>query len=132
MNKINIISPDDKLYNDAYSILMVCPSGRILLELQKWLLTIENTSINVYVFNESSSSNLQWLLDVFHMSNIVIVDVDNITSANVKEILSYMIAKPKTYWLTLLQNSVYNYISNNKVYDLSFLSNTGVLDVKKQ
>ena len=36
-----------------------------------------------------------------------------------------MIAKNKTYWLTNSQDSVYNSLSNNKVYNLDFLSNIG-------
>jgi DNA-dependent RNA polymerase auxiliary subunit epsilon len=36
-----------------------------------------------------------------------------------------MISKNKTYWLTNSQDSVYNSLSNNKVYNLEFLSNIG-------
>jgi hypothetical protein len=42
-----------------------------------------------------------------------------------RDLLSYMIAKNKTYWLTNSQDSVYNSLSSNRVYNLDFLSNIG-------
>jgi hypothetical protein len=36
-----------------------------------------------------------------------------------------MIAKNKTYWLTNSQDSVYNSLSSNKIYNLDFLSKIG-------
>jgi hypothetical protein len=134
MNKINIISPLDKLYSDTYSILIMYPSATIQDQLQKFLLGLDHISINVYVYNEQkfSDETFKWLLDVFNLADLTIVDVDNVAVfSNVSHILSYMIAKPKTYWLTNHQQLVYNYISNNRIYDLSFLSNIGVLDGKK-
>jgi len=64
------------------------------------------------------------LLNVFKMCDLALIDVDN-TSPWARDLLSYMIAKPKTYWLTNSQDSVYNSLSNNRVYNLNFLSNIG-------
>jgi len=135
MNKINIISFPDKLYNDSLSVLVLYPSLSVQSDLQAWLLKLESTSVNVYVYSEENyiEENFKWLLDVFKFSDLVIIDVDYISKhSNVEKILSYMISKPKTYWLTNHQHLVYSLISNNRVYDLSFLSTTGVIDDKKQ
>jgi hypothetical protein len=135
MTKINIISPLDKLYNDAYSILLMYPCLQTQLQLQDILLTVENSSLNIYVYKESQFAHdtFSWLLDVFAICNLVIIDIDQISvHSNIQQILSYMIAKPKTYWLTTHHHTVYNYISNNRVYDLSFLKNIGVFNDKKQ
>jgi hypothetical protein len=50
----------------------------------------------------------------------VIFDVDN-SASEVRDLASYIIANPNTYWLTNSIDSVYNNISINRVYDLSFL-----------
>lgn len=135
MNKINIITPTDKLYNDAYSILVLYPSTTIQKKLQSWLLDLNELSVNVYVYQEQSFThdNFIWLLDVFNSVDLVIIDIDQFPEhSNISQILSYMIAKPKTYWLTSNQHLVYSYISNNRIYDLSFLSNIGEIDGKKR
>jgi hypothetical protein len=135
MNKINIISAPDKIYNDSLNMLVMYPSPTMQADLQAWLLELETLSLNVYFYDEQtfSEDKFTWLLDVFNFADLVLIDIDSVpTFSNVKHILSYMIAKPKTYWLTSHGHIVYNYISNNRIYDLSFLSNIGVLDVKKQ
>ena len=135
MTKVNIISPPDKIYSDSFTILIVYPNPNVQSELQKWLLSLENFSANVYFYNENSfnEENAKWLLDVFNISDITIIDIDNVPShSNINQLLSYMIAKPKTYWLTNYQYLVYNLLSNNRVYDLSFLSSIGVSNDKKQ
>ena len=82
--------------------------------------------INVYVYDKPVQTNeeIKWLLNVFKQCDTAIIDVDN-TSPWARDLLSYMIAKNKTYWLTNSQDSVYNNLSNNKVYDLDFLSKIG-------
>ena len=135
MNKIHIISPLDKMYNDAYTILVMYPVAYLQKELQSKLLELDDVSVNVYVYNELTfqHENFVWLLDVFNRADLTIIDIDNIPlGCHTQKILSYMIAKPKTYWLTNHEQLVYNYISNNRIYDLSFLSTVGVFNDKKQ
>lgn len=135
MNKIHIISPPDKMYNDAYTILVMYPGAYLQKELQSKLLELDDVSVNVYVYNELTfqHENFVWLLDVFNRADLTIIDIDNIPlGCHTQKILSYMIAKPKTYWLTNHEQLVYNYISNNRIYDLSFLSTVGVFNDKKQ
>lgn len=134
MTKINIISPPDKLYNECYSILLLYPNKNIQTEMQALLSTV-NDSVNVYLYNTfTSTSNTQsWLLDVIGLVDIIVFDIDLVPETSfVYDLISYIVAKPKTYWLTNRKHLTYNYISNNRIYDLSFLSNIGVFNDKKQ
>ena len=126
MNKINIITPPDILFNDAYTMLLVYPSKPLQEELQDTFLSSTKMDVNVYYFDQANytKQDVDWLLNIFKMSELTIVDVDN-TAPWAKDLLGYMIAKTKTYWLTNSQDSVYNSLSNNKVYNLDFMSNIG-------
>jgi hypothetical protein len=126
LNKINIITPPDILFNDGYQMLLVYPTTQLQQELQDTFLSSTKTDVNVYYFDQPNytTHDVEWLLNIFKMSETIIVDVDN-TPPWARDLLSYMIAKTKTYWLTNSQDSVYNSLSNNRVYNLDFLSNTG-------
>ena len=126
MKKINIITPPDILYNDNYQILLIYPSKPLQDELQDKFLNSTDTSVNVYYYDKPvyTKEETDWLLSVFKMCDLALIDIDN-TSPWARDLLSFMIAKPKTYWLTNSQDSVYNSLSNNKVYNLDFLSTTG-------
>ena len=126
MKKINIITPPDVLHNDSLNILMVYPSKQIQDELQNNFLANTANDVNVYIYDKPTlaKEEVDWLLTVFRSCDVAILDVDN-SSSWTRDLLSYMIAKNKTYWLTNSQDSVYNSLSNNKVYNLDFLSNIG-------
>ena len=114
------------LFNDSLQLLLVYPSKQLQDELQNNFLSNTNIDINIYVYDKPvyDKNEIEWLLSVFKQCDTAIVDVDN-TSPWVRDLSSYMIAKSKTYWLTNSQDSVYNSLSNNKVYNLDFLSNIG-------
>ena len=73
---------------------------------------------------EDTPTNMEWLLDVFHFVDTVVLDCDNSTK-QIRALLSYMISYPKTFWLTNGDSPVYNHISNNRVYNFDFLINGG-------
>lgn len=126
MKKINIVTPPDMLFNDSLQLLLLYPSKQIQDELQDKFLTSVDADVNVYVYDKPTQveEEVNWMLSVFKQCDIVIIDVDN-ASTWCRDLSSYMIAKNKTYWLTNSQDSVYNSLSNNKVYNLDFLSNIG-------
>lgn len=126
MQKINIVTPPDLLFNDSFQLLLLYPSKQIQDELQNKFLATVNMDVNVYVYDKpvQTKEEIVWMLNVFKQCNTAIIDVDN-TSPWARDLLSYMIAKNKTYWLTNSQDSVYNNLSNNKVYNLDFLSEIG-------
>lgn len=125
MKNINIITPPDKLFNDAVQVLLVYPTTDLKNAIQDKLVDIED-DINIYVYDKEnySTEDIDWLLTIFKMSDIAIIDVDNVQS-HARDLLSYMIAKPKTFWLTKGENRVYNKLSNNKIKDFEFLSKLG-------
>mgnify|MGYP006077075867 CR=1 FL=1 len=125
MKNINIITPPDKLFNDAVQVLLVFPSKELQEAVQEHLVNIED-DINIYCYErtEYAEEDLDWLLTVFKLSELTIIDIDNVCPY-LQDLLSYMIAKPKTFWLTKGENVVYNKLSNNRVNDFKFLSNLG-------
>ena len=125
MKNINIITPPDKLFNDAVQVLLVFPSSDLESQVQESLVDIEE-DINIYLYNKEvyAEKDLDWLLTVFKMSEVTIIDIDSVP-VYAKDLLSYMIAKNKTFWLTKGNNIVYNKLSNNKIKDFKFLSKLG-------
>lgn len=126
MNNIHLITPPDKLYNDSLSVLLIHPSKDVQLDLQNNILPTFDFSVNVYYYDKPiyNKDDIDWLLSIFHLVNLVIIDLDN-SSSHVKDICSYFIAKSKTYWLTNSVDTVYNHLSPNRIYNLSFLLNLG-------
>ena len=123
MTNINLITPQDKVYSDAISVLVVFPSKALQEQIQNEIFPNAKESINVYLYDKPqyTLADTDWLLSVFSLSQIVIIDVDQ-CPPYVKDLLSFMIAKPKTYWLTNAVDSVYNHISGNRIYNISILS----------
>jgi hypothetical protein len=121
--KINIITPPDKIFSDCLNILLIHPSAEIQEELQKSYLTITEKDINLYQFEKNvySPEDIDWLLSIFNFCDICIFNLDT-SSPSVRQLAGYFISKPKTYWLTNGDASVYNHISNNRVYNLDFLN----------
>lgn len=118
MNKINIITPPDIIHADTANITLIFTGKEIQNQIQEKIIP-QAESMNIFYFNveQYTKDNLDWLLSVIDMSEIVIVDVDN-CPPYVREILSFIIAKPKTYWLTNAVTPVYNHISLNRIYNL--------------
>lgn len=118
MNKINLITPPDKLYNECFSILLISPTDFIKQQLQSIVQEID-IPINIYLYEED---NIDWLLDIASSVDYIVIDLDNCDS-KVRELCSYFVAKPKTYWLTQGENTVYNMLSVNRIYDLEPIKN---------
>ena len=126
MNKINLVTYPDQLFNDSYEILLLYPSKDLQKELQDKFLSHFEDDTNIYLYDKDryNKEELDWVLKVFKSVDLVIVDIDN-TSHFFRDLLSYFVAKNKTYWLTNAHETVYNHISKNKVYNLDFLLQTG-------
>jgi len=126
LKKINIVTPPDMLFNDSLQLLVVYPSKQLQDELQTNFLSSADLDINLYVYDKpvQDKKELEWMLSVFKQCDVAIIDVDNM-SPWARDLASYMIAKNKTYWLTNSQDSVYNGLSSNRVYNLDFLSIIG-------
>ena len=114
------------LFNDSLQLLLIYPSKQLQDELQDKFLATTGIDINLYVYDKpvNDKDEVNWLLSVFKQCDVAVIDVDN-TSPWCRDLASYMIAKNKTYWLTNSQDSVYNSLSSNKIYNLDFLSKIG-------
>jgi hypothetical protein len=121
------------LLNDSLQLLLVYPSKQLQNEIQDTFLNSTPLGVNVYYYSKPNytKEDADWLINIFKICDTAIVDVDN-TAPWARDLLSYMIAKPKTYWLTNSQDSVYNSLSNNKVYNLDFLSTIGDNNVETE
>lgn len=133
MKNINIITPPDLLYHDAIEVLLLCPSDNVKNEVQQSLVDIDD-DIDIYVYEPNellSDKDLDWILNVFKKSSVTIIDIDRVPPI-LQPILSYMIAKPKTFWLTNGENRVYNKLSINKIKNFEFLTSLGGQFEKEQ
>ena len=103
--------------------MLIYPSSDIKEQFQNAIAFIDQP-FNVYYYEQNDlEHNVDWLLSVCKIVNTVILDLDN-TSSRIKTLASYIIADPKTYWLTNDTQSYYNKISINQVYNLDFIQAT--------
>lgn len=119
MADINLITAPDRLYNDATSFFLLYPSNDTKEQFNNLLQTIEQP-FNVYLYEHSSDEHeADWLLSTTRIADYTIIDVDNCPS-EIHDIISYLIANPKTYWLTKGEHLFYNKISNKRIYTLDY------------
>ena len=117
MNKINLITPPDRLYNNDYSFLLIYPSTLIKEQFNNLIAEIDRT-FNVYLYEvKSDEHDPDWLLGLAKQADCVILDIDNCPS-NIAVLSSYFIANSNTYWLTNGEQLFYNKISSNRIYNL--------------
>jgi hypothetical protein len=119
MNSIKLITPPDKLYTQELSFLLVHPNSIIKSDFQD-LISKVDIPIHVYLFEDQTDDNIDWLFEIFHQVNIVILDVDN-CPPKVRDLTSYFITKDKTYWLTNSGENYYNKLSRNRIFTLDAL-----------
>ena len=126
--KINVVTPPDKVHTDGLNVLLVTPTDELLKGVQTHILEPAELDANVYICNED---NIIWLLDIFAVADIVILDIDNMTPT-ILDMVSYFLAKTKTYWLTKGEKIVYNTINRNRIYSLNDLKDIGGNIVESQ
>lgn len=121
-DKIFIITPPDKLFNQNKDILMIHPSTRIKEEMQE-LIRKSNKGQNIYIYDlDEESHDLEWLLTISKVADIIVLDVDN-CSPTVRLLVSYIISLPHTYWLTNEDKSCYTLLNPNRIYHLDIIEN---------
>jgi len=116
MSDIKLITPPDRIYDRAYTVLLVHPSEAVKYQLQETIRT-SNKHYNIYIYDINTDEHYNWLFDVHLTSDITIVELDNLPE-NLKCIESYLISFPNTYWITQGENPLYNKISSNRIYTL--------------
>jgi hypothetical protein len=119
MSDVTVITPPDKLFDQATKILLITPG----VEIRKTVGDIlANTprAVNIFLYEEEHGLHVEWVLDILAECNICIIDVDN-SSEMIKKFASLIIANPKTFYLTNDSVTPYNLISANRVYDMHWL-----------
>lgn len=118
-NRILLITPPDKVFNQNKSCLLIYPSSEVKDQAQQILLSSEEGQKNIYLYNikDKNDHDIDWLLTVAKMSDIVILDLDN-CEQEVKALSSYLISLPHTFWLTKEDKWQYNKLSTNRIYGL--------------
>jgi hypothetical protein len=131
MSNITLITPTDKLYTSELSLLLVYPSSKIKEQLQVILSEID-CSIHIYLYELEDMHEVEWLFDVQGLCDFTVIDIDN-CEPSIRDLVSFMISKDSTYWLTNGTGTYYNVISKNRIFDLDFLkSKIGGTLVEKQ
>ncbi len=120
MNDVTIITPPDILNNDAYSILVVCPTTD-KKQLLNNILSETQIHLNLYLY-ETAFDNIEWLINLIKKVDVTLIDVDN-CGPEVRMFLSHFIAQPNTFYLTNDGTTPYNLISKNRIYDFILLEN---------
>jgi hypothetical protein len=121
-SNITLITPPDKINTLEDSILLIYPSKIVKDQFQQIVAEI-NTSLHVYLYEKTPEDHeIEWLMDIFHRSTLVLLDIDNCPS-RIRDLTSYFIAKDKTFWLTNSGENFYNVISSNRTFNLDFIRN---------
>lgn len=119
MADINLITAPDRLFNDATSFLLIYPTLDTKEQFNNLIQNIDKP-FNVYLYEHASDEHeIDWLLSSHRMVDFTILDIDNCPS-EVRDISSYLIANPKTYWLTKAEHVFYNKISNRRIFTLDY------------
>tara|TARA_B100000900_G_scaffold411677_1_gene431856 strand:+ start:321 stop:695 length:375 start_codon:yes stop_codon:yes gene_type:complete len=119
LSKISVITPPDKLYNKAYSFVLIYPNDDIKQQLQN-LIADWDCAINVYLYEEEA---VDWLLDIVQSADAVILNLDD-SDTEVRDLASYLVSLPNVFWLTKGEISVYNKLSVNRIYNLDTIGGT--------
>jgi hypothetical protein len=123
MSNITLITPPDKINTLEDSILLIYPSKIVKEQFQQTIAEINTSSLHVYLYEKTPEDhNIEWLMDIFHRSTLVLLDIDNCPS-KIRDLTSYFIAKDKTFWLTNSGENFYNVISSNRTFNLDFIKN---------
>ena len=116
-DRLTLITPPDKIFNQSKSCLLIYPSEDIRQQAQAILANSEGHQ-NIYIYNvDDENIDVDWLLSVSKMSDVVILDYDNCPE-HVRYLAAYIISLPQTYWLTSEDRMLYNKLSPNRIYGL--------------
>ena len=121
MTSINVITAPDVLHNKALSFLLVQPTTEVRNQFQNLLKHFEEP-INVYLYDPATDveRDYSWLLAVSRMTDFNIIDVDNLSTIE-RNLSSYLISLPNTFYLTNDNYTPYNMLSTNRIYNLDWL-----------
>ena len=118
---VNVITPPDILYTQVETFLLIQPSTEIRQQFQLLIKDFERP-MNVYLYDPKNDSeqNYEWLLNVSKIVDYTIMDIDN-CDPTVRNLASYIVSLPNTFWLTNDEITPYNKLSVKRIYNLDWL-----------
>lgn len=119
MSDITVITPPDKLFDQATKILLITPGVGIRKDISE-ILSGVSAAVNLFLYDDDNGLHIEWVLDILADCDICIIDVDNSTEM-IRKFASLIIANPKTFYLTDDSITPYNLISANRIYDMHWL-----------
>lgn len=122
MSDITVVTPPDVYVTDLYSILLIHPNVEVKQAVSNIMESINNPIV-IYLYELADNLEVPWLMDAVQKTDLVFIDVDN-CSPIVRNLASYIIGKPKTFYLTNDSKTPYNIINHNRVYDFNWLEST--------
>lgn len=117
---INLITSPDKVHSSELSFLLINPSSIIKEQFNDVIKEVKRT-VNLYLYEEYSEAgygdtDVEWLLEVLHMVDYVILDIDN--TKNIEWLVGHILSFDKTYYLTTHPLRSYNILNTNRVFDI--------------
>lgn len=112
---INLITSPDKLHSSELSFLLINPSNVLKDQFNDVIKKVKRTA-NLYLFEETEGSDIEWLLDVLNIVDYVILDIDS--TKETEWLVGYVLSFDKTYYLTSHPIRVYNVLNKNRVFDV--------------
>ena len=117
---INLITPPDKIHSKELSFLLVNPSDSVKDQFNEVIKDVKRT-VNLYLFEEGSpDKDIDWLLEVLHIVDYIIVDTDN--TREEEWLVGYILSFDKTYYLTSYNQRQYNTLSTNRIFEVKQLA----------
>jgi len=102
---------------------LIYPTEAVRREAQA-ILADYSASYNVYVYSIESEHDhdIDWLLSVSKYADVTVLDIDNCESI-IKNLASYFVSLPRTYWLTSEDKFCYSKLSPNRIWGLDSIRN---------
>ena len=116
MDSVTIITPPDKLLNQSFNIFLIYPSIPIKADIQQ-LLTSTKKPCNVYLYELESYHDYDWLLTIFKICDLCVLDLDTIPQ-DIKRFESYFLSSAKTFYFTTGSPQGYDLISKNHIFSI--------------
>ncbi len=116
---IKLVTSPDIVYDQSYTITIVCPSEDLKSRAHEFLSTIK-ANVTVY-FYTGQEKDIKWLLTVSKMSDTVILDIDN-CPGDVVYFISYLLTLPSTHYKCNHLLAPWSILNSNRFYDFPTLT----------
>ena len=118
MSDILLITPPDKIFNQNSSCLLIYPTEAVRREATEIIAELPQPQNGyLYAVEDDYDHDIDWLLSVSKFADTTVLDIDN-SAPVIRDLASYLVSLPKTYWLTQEDKSCYSMLSPNRIWGL--------------